>query len=180
MNSNVPGYPNYHITKDGILYYHRKGKWYPKRYSVSPSNHLEVRLWRNGKKRHFGVHQIVALAYIPNPDNKPCVCHKDNNPQNNHYKNLYWGTYKENSEQMVRDGRSLAGSKNPMYGNSGPGLGTFGEKNFNSKYPNKLIIKAVKERLSGTSPQEVCRKYNLNHLSRYVRKYKLGYYGNQD
>lgn len=41
--------------------------------------------------------------------------HKDNNSLNNYYKNLYWCTQKENSEQMVRDGRSLKGNKNPNW-----------------------------------------------------------------
>lgn len=50
-------------------------------------------------------HSLVALAWIPNPENKPYVCHKDNNPLNNHYKNLYWGTPKENAQQCIRDGR---------------------------------------------------------------------------
>lgn len=58
-----------------------------------------------GKKRMFKVHRLVALAYIPNPENKPCVCHKDNNRMNPYYKNLYWGTYKENNTQCLRDGR---------------------------------------------------------------------------
>ena len=48
---------------------------------------------------------MVAEAYIPNPDNKPCVCHKDNNPLNNRVSNLYWGTYSENMQQCIRDGR---------------------------------------------------------------------------
>jgi hypothetical protein len=43
--------------------------------------------------------------YIPNPLNKPFVCHKDNNPKNNFYKNLYWGTQSENIQQCVKDGR---------------------------------------------------------------------------
>lgn len=48
---------------------------------------------------------MVALAYIPNPENKPCVCHKDNNPLNNHVDNLYWGTQAENMSQMRLDKR---------------------------------------------------------------------------
>ena len=47
----------------------------------------------------------MAQIYIPNPHNKPCVCHKDNIRTHNHYKNLYWGTNKENTKQMVLDGR---------------------------------------------------------------------------
>lgn len=48
---------------------------------------------------------------IPNPENKPCVCHKDNNPLNNDVDNLYWGTVQENISQKVRDGRAKKGSK---------------------------------------------------------------------
>lgn len=55
--------------------------------------------------RYHRIHRLVALVYVPNPDNKPIVCHKDNNRSNNHYKNLYWGTQKENMEQCIRDGR---------------------------------------------------------------------------
>lgn len=176
MRKNIPGY-DYHITKDGRLFYYRKGRWYQKKPSITKSGHLDIRLWINGVKTHTSIHRLVAEIYIPNPDNKPCVCHKDNNPRNNRVENLYWGTQAENSAQMVRDGRSLKGKRNFWYGKPGPGLGTFGEKNFNSKYPNRLIIKAVKERLSGVSAHEVCIKYGINHLSRYVRKYKKGLYG---
>lgn len=59
------------------------------------------------KKSYFPVSRLVALVYIPNPHNYPFVCHKDNNPKNNYYKNLYWGTAKMNMEQASRDGRML-------------------------------------------------------------------------
>jgi hypothetical protein len=40
---------------------------------------------------------MVALAFVPNPDNKSCVCHKDENPLNFHADNLEWGDYKYNN-----------------------------------------------------------------------------------
>lgn len=36
------------------------------------------------------------MVYIPNPDNLPLVCHKDNNPLNNRVDNLYWGSIEDN------------------------------------------------------------------------------------
>lgn len=58
-----------------------------------------------GKKWY--VHRLVAFVWLPNPENLPCVGHKDNNPLNNRVSNLYWCTQEENMKQMIRDGRSL-------------------------------------------------------------------------
>jgi hypothetical protein len=67
--------------------------------------YIKIRLCKENKKTTIGVHRLVALHFLENPDNKPYVCHKDNNPHNNHFSNLYWGTQKENIQQAVRDGR---------------------------------------------------------------------------
>jgi len=42
------------------------------------------------------IHRIVALAFIPNPSDLPCVCHIDGNPDNNNADNLKWGSYLDN------------------------------------------------------------------------------------
>lgn len=59
----------------------------------------------NGKGDKQSVHRIVARAYLPNPENKSCVCHKDDDPSNNRVSNLYWGTHQENIQDMLTKGR---------------------------------------------------------------------------
>lgn len=55
-----------------------------------------VKIMVNGKRKHFKVHRLVAIAFLPNPNNYPVVNHKDENPRNNNVCNLEWCTQKYN------------------------------------------------------------------------------------
>jgi hypothetical protein len=51
----------------------------------------------NGKRKECLISRLVAKHFIPNPDNKPCINHKDGVKANNHYSNLEWVTHSENN-----------------------------------------------------------------------------------
>ena len=63
----------------------------------SKNGYLRVGLHKNGKQKYFLVHRLVAIAFIPNPDNKETVNHIDEDKTNNHVCNLEWMTQKENT-----------------------------------------------------------------------------------
>lgn len=73
--------------------------------------YLRVSLYKDGAERNVKVHRLVALAFIPNPENLPMVNHKDEVKTNNRVDNLEWcdnkyncnyGTIKERLDAMRR------------------------------------------------------------------------------
>ena len=67
-----------------------------------------------GSKFGALVHRQVAAAFIPNPDVKPQVNHKDGNKENNHVSNLEWSTGSENVRHAHNTGlkEAVRGSDN--------------------------------------------------------------------
>ena len=54
----------------------------------------------------MSVHRLVAQAFIPNPDNKPQVNHKDSDRANNNVINLEWVTSSENNTHAYKFGKN--------------------------------------------------------------------------
>lgn len=76
--------------------------------SVIPAGkdrYLTVMLSKNGVSKRVKVHRLVAEAFIPNPENKPFVNHKDFNVSNNTIANLEWCTQSENMMHSSKNGR---------------------------------------------------------------------------
>ena len=63
-----------------------------------------VTLAKDGVNRKIRVHKLVALAFIPNPDGKPEINHKDGDKHNNKVENLEWVTAKENQRHAISTG----------------------------------------------------------------------------
>lgn len=108
MKGNIPYFDCYHVTRSGDVYskYKDKVTWRKMAKRKKNNGYIIVSLRNNdGVKYTFNIHRLVAETYIPNPDNKLCVGHKDNNRENNTVENLYWCTHKENTKQCIDDGR---------------------------------------------------------------------------
>lgn len=92
----IEGFPNYEVSNFGRIINNKSGRIlcenpkHENRYRVVFLNH-------NGEIMGTGIHRLVALAFIPNPQNKPVVNHKDGVKYNNHHSNLEWATHSENS-----------------------------------------------------------------------------------
>lgn len=137
---NIPGWPGYYISRLGVLYSKKSGIWVKRRGGIykgrlqymmyrtvqkSPNQRHHQWGFSTVEKRWFKASRLVALAWVdnPKPEEYNTVCHIDNNPSNNFYKNLYWGTQSMNIRQAVDEGRfyqcKRIGKLNPMYGRKG-------------------------------------------------------------
>ena len=65
------------------------------------SGYLQIGLYKNRKVKKFLVHRLVAIAFLPNPENLPEVNHKDENKGNNNVENLEWCDRKYNVQYSL-------------------------------------------------------------------------------
>lgn len=108
---DIPGYETYYMVSDiGRV------KSLPRNGTVNHevilkpkvvNGYLTVHLRRSGYSKHKKIHRLVAMAFILNTYEKPCVNHKDGNKQNNKLGNLEWCTYRENRVHALETGLAI-------------------------------------------------------------------------
>lgn len=94
----------YEVTKDGRVFSKRSGKELKGYLDGNGYRMIGPRI--DGKKYQLKVHRLVAIKYIPNPNNYPQINHIDGDKVNNNVDNLEWCSPKHNIQHAHRTGLS--------------------------------------------------------------------------
>lgn len=193
----------YEVNEKGEVrsLYHWNGHKYEKRkkpYILKQSNtttgYKKVELVKDGKRKSLKVHRLVAIAFIPNPMNKPYINHIDGNPINNCVENLEWCTQHENVvhayETGLRKISHITKEELQRYVENGVTFHQimkkehisvkrlqnyykiYGVRNLSNKYNidlNQLKIDLEK----GIPNKELAKKYKCSNMLIATRKYQL-------
>lgn len=115
----IEGFENYSVSTKGRVRNDRTGVIYVGR--ANKRGYFDIHLRRNNKRERRYIHRLVAEAFIPNPNNYPCVNHIDENKSNNASSNLEWCTYMYNNQHGTRLNRIAEIMKTSMLGNRNGG-----------------------------------------------------------
>lgn len=144
---------DYFVTKDGKIFSKRKFSSLTE-LKLSRGGHKGYLKVRVSKKDMF-VHRLVAIAYIPNPDNKEVVNHINGIKDDNRLENLEWCTRSENCKHAYDTGLHIPYT----------GLKDKGNNKFYKEWNN--LIK------QGVSMRKIAKQYGTNHrtVGRVVQKF---------
>lgn len=138
----IKEYPNYAACENGDIINITTGKILK---PIERRGYYDVGLYKDGKETIKSVHRLIAEAFLPNPQNLPCVNHKDENKHNNCVDNLEWCSYQYNN--YYGKNKPVNNLKNGPIANS---------KSVMQMSKNRTIIKLY------SSAREAARQTGLN------------------
>jgi len=103
---SISKHNGYFVAPNGEVWSNKSGALKKLKPILNSGGYPIVRLCADNKQFNALVHILVADAYIPNPDNLPCVLHKDDDPSNPHVDNLFRGTQADNMQDCLAKGRN--------------------------------------------------------------------------
>lgn len=149
---NIDKYPSYFFTEAGEIWttnYRNSGRTEIMHPAKDKKGYLRTVLVDNdGKNKTIKVHRIIAEAFIPNPENKPQVNHKNGNKSDNSVGNLEWATNTENKDHAIKNGLFTK----PKYGLDNPA----------SKYSDEFVKKILERISSGVPKRVACREAGVD------------------
>lgn len=109
---DIPGFNgDYQINRVGQVKMREKVLWngriMPEKImssKITQNGYKRIGLRENGTRRHYSIHRLIALTFIPNPQNKPQVNHKNGIKTDNRVDNLEWVTQAENMQHAMKIG----------------------------------------------------------------------------
>lgn len=133
MKKQIKNYENYLIYSDGTIINTNTNMVL--KGSIGENGYKYYRLSKNGKKKTFYEHRLVAETFLNNPDNLPVVNHKDGNKLNNNINNLEWVNYSENVKHFHKEIKKVKNRKPQKYLND-----LDGEKWVNCLNSNNYLV----------------------------------------
>lgn len=85
---------------------------YIKKNTINKVGYYICNLYKDNIQKTFLIHRLIALHFIDNPNNYPCVNHKDGNKLNNNLDNLEWCSYSHNNKHAFDTGLKSVNEKN--------------------------------------------------------------------
>lgn len=105
---DIPGYDGYLASPDGRIWStKRKGRW---RKQHQHNGYMTIGIWNGQQSICVMVHRMIALAWVPNPDNLPQVNYKNSDRSDNRFTNLEWVTNRGNWLHAYENGQVPLGS----------------------------------------------------------------------
>lgn len=152
---------NFLIHRDGRIYNVKRKMFMKPRLD---KGYVNIML----NEKNYPIHRLVAIQFIPNPENKELVNHKDGNKLNNHVDNLEWVTHSENVQHAYDTDLNTNYKSIHMYELSGKYIKTF-----------KTISDACRElnldyKLSGSTISKCCQgktQYAYNYIWKFASEH---------
>lgn len=142
----IPGCEGYSATATGRIYSHKTKRFLT--LNKTAHGYLKVTLSLNKVYKNHSVHRLIAFAFLDNPNNYPCVNHKDGCKTNNNLDNLEWCSYSYNLKHSYTLKNRDKKTKNQYSGTR-----------------EKIKDKAIEYRLMGLTVKEIGKLLNVSDVT---------------